>query len=468
MPGRTWLPDQPPEGQEVLLAAFRVWLTGHAYPGSAGVTPFTPDVITADRPSLGIEVGTPASRPAAPGEREAADEAIAVTGPQGAAWPDGIVPPDGFMSPPPTQGGPGFGFGEGERLDTMLPSPKLATLAEDAHGVLDRIDDDCLVGVIRGWRRIASWAMARELAAVAELARRRPADGLPGSGREFVADELAVALTLTGRAAQDERDLAWQLAKTLPATLAALGEGQIDLAKARVIAAGTAELEPGHAAAVEAAVLPRAPGWTTGQLRAAVARAVLTADPAAASRQREAAQARAHVSCWTGQAGTAHLEGHDLPPAQTLAADARLGQIARILEIPRRSRWHGPPACPRLPGPIARSRHDNPTRQPPPPKPHPHLGRPGPGRPGPGRPGPGRPGPGRPGAPQPGPHRYPQPRCRLRAGCRAGAAFGRWAAGPTWPASTRAGAWVRAATAGGHDQPHRPPGHPAATLGRGG
>jgi hypothetical protein len=34
------------------------------------------------------------------------------------------------------------------------------------------------------------------------------------------------------------------------------------------------------------------------------------------------------VACWTGQSGTAHLEGHDLPPAQTLAADARLGQIA--------------------------------------------------------------------------------------------------------------------------------------------
>jgi hypothetical protein len=210
----------------------------------------------------------------------------------------------------------------------MPPGVVLAGLAEDAHGVLGQVDDDCLVGVIRGWRRIASWAAGRELAAVAELARRRPTDGLPGSGREYVADELAAALTLTGRAAQDERDLAWQLANVLPATLAALSAGLLDLAKARVIAAGTAELDPGHAAAVEAAVLPLAPGQTTGQLRAAVAKAVLSADPAAATRQREAAQARAHVSCWTGPSGTGHLEGHDLPPAQTLAADARLGQIA--------------------------------------------------------------------------------------------------------------------------------------------
>src|SRR5579875_1260583 len=204
----------------------------------------------------------------------------------------------------------------------------LAGLAEDAHASLGQIDDDCLTGIIRAWRRISSWAAARELAAAAELARRRPTDGLPGSGRECVADELAAALTLTVRAAQEERDLAWQLANLLPATLTALSEGRIDLPKARVIATGTAELDPGHAAAVEAAVLPKAPGQTTGQLRAAVARAVLAADPDAARRQRAAAQARAHVSCWSGPAGTGHLEGHDLPAAQTLAADARLTQIA--------------------------------------------------------------------------------------------------------------------------------------------
>jgi hypothetical protein len=95
-----------------------------------------------------------------------------------------------------------------------------------------------------------------------------------------------------------------------------------------VIVAGTAELTAAHAAAVEAAVLPGAPGLTTGQLRAAVAKAVHSADPAAQRKQREAAERRAYVSCWTGPAGTGHLEGHDLPSAQTLAADSRLTQIA--------------------------------------------------------------------------------------------------------------------------------------------
>jgi Domain of unknown function (DUF222) len=243
-------------------------------------------------------------------------------------WPDGIVPPNGFLSPPVTTGGPGFGFGEGEPLDTATPGAVLAALAEDAHIVLDQIDDDCLIGLIRTWRRLASWVQAREIAAVTELARRCPADGLPGSGHEYVADELAAALTLTVRTAQGERDLAWALSTVLPATLNALEQGRIDLPRAKVIAAGTSELTPAHAAAVEAAVLPNAPGLTTGQLRAAVARAVLAADPDAATRQREAAQARAYVSCWTGQSGSGHLEGHDLPSAQTLAADARISQIA--------------------------------------------------------------------------------------------------------------------------------------------
>jgi Domain of unknown function (DUF222) len=245
-----------------------------------------------------------------------------------AQWPEGIVPPDGFLSPPPTTGGPGYGFGEGDPLDLAAAGLPLAGFAEDAHTALGSIDDDCLVGLIRGWRRITSWASARELAATAELAARRPHDGLPGAGHEYVADELAAALTLTVRTAAVQRDLAIQLATVLPATLAALAQGRIDLAKAQVIAAGTAELTPAHAAAVEAAVLPTAPGLTTGQLRAAVARAVHSADPAAARKQREAAERRAYVSCWTGPSGTGHLEGHDLPSAPTLAADARLTQIA--------------------------------------------------------------------------------------------------------------------------------------------
>lgn len=72
---------------------------------------------------------------------------------------------------------PGWGFASEGILDGQVPGPALAGLTDRAHGSgLHLVDDDELTGVIRAWRRLTSWAMARELAAIAELARRRPAE----------------------------------------------------------------------------------------------------------------------------------------------------------------------------------------------------------------------------------------------------------------------------------------------------
>ena len=98
--------------------------------------------------------------------------------------------------------------------------------------------------MLRAWRRVASWATARELAAVAELARRRPAAGSPpGTGgrlplnlSEFIPDEVAAALTLTRLAAEQETQLALDLAGPLATTAAALAAGRIDPAKTKLIA----------------------------------------------------------------------------------------------------------------------------------------------------------------------------------------------------------------------------------------
>jgi len=234
--------------------------------------------------------------------------------------------------------GPGgaAGFAEGGVLDGLAPGVALAGFAEDAHAGLAGLTDDELIGVLRAWRRQASWAQARELAATAELARRRPADrtpagapgGFPASLSEFTADEVALALTLTRRSAGAQLDLALALAAR-PAVAAMLAAGQVDLPRTRVIIDGIAGLAEAHAAAVAAAVLPGAPGMTTGQLRAAVARAVLAVDPDAARSDREERLKDARVECWTEPAGTASLAGRDLPSAETLAADQRLAQIAR-------------------------------------------------------------------------------------------------------------------------------------------
>ena len=192
------------------------------------------------------------------------------------------------------------------------------------------LSDDELVGLVRAWRRLASWATAGELAAVSELAERRRAAVAGGAGRdllEHLGDEVAAALTLTARSADRVLELACALAR-LPRTRAALARGDIDQARAAVIADELSGLGDAAAADVEDQVIWGAPGQTTGQLRAAARRAVLAADPDAAARRRERAQRNARVEAWPERSGTAALAGRDLPPAEVLAADNRINALA--------------------------------------------------------------------------------------------------------------------------------------------
>ena len=80
--------------------------------------------------------------------------------------------------------GPGPGFGSGQPFDVARPGPVLAGEADRVHtGALRRVSDEELTGMIRAWRRLSSWATARELGAIAEFARRRP-DEDPGPGTD--------------------------------------------------------------------------------------------------------------------------------------------------------------------------------------------------------------------------------------------------------------------------------------------
>ena len=267
---------------------------------------------------------------------------------------------------------PGWGFEAEGAFDVLRPGPMLAEVADAAHvHGLPHTGDDELTGIIKAWRRITSWAAARELAAIAELARRRPGEvddvldpevaahlraagqaagagstsqGLPGSAESpagpglpelvspFVPDELAAALTMTVRAAEMHLSLAAGLVTRLPVTAAALEAGLIDMARARIIAEATRVLTSEQAAAVEQRIFPRAGQQTSGQLRAALARAILAADPEAARTRREQAQREARVLRWREDAGTAALSGRDLPSAEVLAADQRISARARELK----------------------------------------------------------------------------------------------------------------------------------------
>ena len=233
------------------------------------------------------------------------------------------------------------GFGSGEVLDTLAPGPPLAAMADGvtAGSGLSGLDDDELIGVLRAWQRLESWSSAGLLSVAAELARRRPAGRTPAAAKgtfpaqlsEFISDELAAALRLTGRSGSECVDLALDLAQRLPGTARAHHEGRITRLKARIIADAVRILDDEQARSVEDRVLPAAEHQTSGQLRAAVARAVLAIDPEAATRRREQAEQDPRVRRWREDAGTAALAGYGLPPADVLEADQRLTDRALSL-----------------------------------------------------------------------------------------------------------------------------------------
>ena len=213
-----------------------------------------------------------------------------------------------------------------------------AVLARDPAAGASDFD---LAGLAAGYRKLAAWAQARELDAAAEIAARRAAasprigtdeTGRPASLPPEAAAEVALELVMSQYGASAWTSLGCRLRYDLPGTGAALAAGTIDLGRARIIAEATTGLGRGHAAAVEARVLPRAAAQTTGQLRAAARRAVLAVDPDGADQRRRDTERHARVSLYPGEEGTATLAGSCLPGVQAAAAMARITAMARALK----------------------------------------------------------------------------------------------------------------------------------------
>jgi hypothetical protein len=229
----------------------------------------------------------------------------------------------------------GSGFAHGGTADVMPPGPQLAALTDQMHGAgLDGLDDDELAGVLAAQARLAARDAAGLYAAISKIAALREAEArASGDWRAYqhVQDEIAITLTLTRPAAARVLDLALALDR-LPRTRAALAAGQIDERRAAVIADELTGLDDEHAAAVEALIIGKAAGQTTGQLRPAVRRAVIAADPQAAKRRKDEALKDARVETYTSPSGTAVLAGRDLPPAEVLAADKHLTALAKAMK----------------------------------------------------------------------------------------------------------------------------------------
>jgi hypothetical protein len=160
----------------------------------------------------------------------------------------------------------------------------------------------------------------------------------PGMVEEATASEVQAALCLTRRAAGIGVDLAYQLCQRLPGVWAALHEGRIDLARARILSDLTSPLPRDLAQKVCDTALERASGLTTGQLRAHLQRLIITVDPASALERYEERLEERRVVSEQGEDGTANLSGLNLPPAQANAAMRRLNRLARALKAKGDSR----------------------------------------------------------------------------------------------------------------------------------
>src|SRR5258705_1577297 len=208
--------------------------------------------------------------------------------------------------------------------------PSLAARLADLD-VSTLTDFEC-VEVLRARYRQASHERGELFAVITEVIDRAnrddPSPDRAGPDWQGTA-EVGAALVLTSRAADDLCGLATDLVRRRPAVQAALTDGVIDQPRARVFNSGTGELSDEHAAAVVAALLPKAPRMTTGALMAAIRRHAIALDPNWARRRYEKALRGRRVAGSVGHDGAANLAGYDLPPDQVAAACAPLHALAK-------------------------------------------------------------------------------------------------------------------------------------------
>jgi hypothetical protein len=229
---------------------------------------------------------------------------------------------------------------EWEDREWFPPGPQLAICLSGGKNRLADLTDDELLQVAAAARRQTSWAQARELAAIAELTRRRTADEESGdrdyrtlSARESVTEEVSAALTVTGNAAATLVHLAEHLTGPLARTGDALEAGRLDLAKARVICDVTEHLPEATTRRVESAALETASEQTTGQLRRRLNRIARRLAPEAVEERKREAVRQRRLELWDTPSGTSDLALCDLAAEDAHAIFNRITAAAHGIKV---------------------------------------------------------------------------------------------------------------------------------------
>ncbi len=259
-------------------------------------------------------------------------------GPSGAPWPDDDPqgPDQGLFVCLPAEELSLAGFAQDGQADTMAPGPLLGTVLHTVIGVdgagLPGLSDDQLIGVLSGGRRMEAWTAWVQLAAMRELARRRPAVEPGDSGRagfsDFAADELMGEFHLTLEAATAQIGYACTVADRLPRTFAALAAGQIHPVAVKIIEDETRYLSAKNVAKADAVLSELAQSKSFGRLRYAAHRLVLKLDPDYAKLRKDEDRKYAHVRRFRENSGNAGMVAHEMPPDEVLASWQHVEQRA--------------------------------------------------------------------------------------------------------------------------------------------
>jgi hypothetical protein len=184
-------------------------------------------------------------------------------------------------------------------LSSVAAGPVLGALLASVDRAL--LNGYQLVELVQARHRQVCWEQAQLLADAHELAYART--GAPGAVASrsvqrdpHAGDELAFALAWSSWAADDTLTLAYLLHTTLPAVYAALAEGRIDVAKAKLIVRELDLLCPEQARAVADTVLDGVQFRSPGVLREMIRRLVLAIDPDLVHKRHKKALADRNAS----------------------------------------------------------------------------------------------------------------------------------------------------------------------------
>jgi len=187
-----------------------------------------------------------------------------------------------------------------DRLAGLEPGPEAMAVLTGLD--LGRLDAAGRVAVLLAWDRQNSWVMAQ-----LQVATVAVAGAGPSTDHDFGADEVAVAMRLSSRGAQQRVHVARMLTQSLPGTHALLAAGQISTRHGLAMAELCAPVSEEGLHGVEARVLGRAPTQSVAEFRRSIRRAISRLFPADTDEAHEFARADRDVVLRAEPAGMASV-----------------------------------------------------------------------------------------------------------------------------------------------------------------